>query len=139
MAEWQTAHCNTAGQQQRDTETLERERKTSKAERLGKESEEKQRKVSGRRKEESRCDRTEQVKKVQREKKKKGETAQREKSEVPRLFVYFLTAASGCGESRTPQGPIAEVSADMPAVARVHRFPPDQQKISRAQIILRSE
>ena len=34
---------------------------------------------------------------------------------------------------------ITEVSTDMPSAARVHPFPRDQQKISRAQIILRSE
>lgn len=68
--------------------------------------------------------------------------AARTKTLLGNRFVYCLAAAAtrGFGQQEVPpQGPVSEVSAHMPAAARVLRFPQDRQRISQAHIILRSE
>lgn len=63
--------------------------------------------------------------------------AARTKTLLEDRFIYCLTAAAtrGFGQREVPpQGP-----AQMPASARVLRFPQDRQRISQTQIVLRSE
>lgn len=52
---------------------------------------------------------------------------------------FFLSAASSLIKQDCPWGLITSALTDMPAAARLQRFSQSQQKISRTQIILRSE
>lgn len=68
--------------------------------------------------------------------------AARTKTQLEDRFVYCLAAAATRSFGRRevpPQGPVSELSAQMPAATRVLRFPQDRQRISQAQIVLRSE
>lgn len=110
LAKWQTTHGSTAGQKQTETPRVEGEGEVVR--------------------EELRKDRKENQQIIRTKSKDKFK-----KNRGPQdFFVYFLSV-----KPRSPEGPVTAGSTDMPAAARVQRFSQGKQRISRAQIVLRSE